>query len=80
MRQSAFIPPGSRPPNYVNPPTNGTATQITNAIFAFLVFVSTVLRIYTRTRVSASFGLDDLFAVTASVCISIIPDPNISEN
>ena len=74
MAESFRIPPGSPPPNYVNPPTQPPAPEIVAAVFAFSVITTTCLRLYTRLRVSSYLGLDDLFAVGGCVCSYKIPN------
>ena len=68
MPQAINVKPGDPPPNYVNPPTQGAGIQIANSIFVALVAISITLRVYTRARVPSRFGMDDLFAVSGSVC------------
>ena len=67
MSQSNGIPPGIPIPNYVNPVTRPPGGQITTIIFIILVTISLALRLYTRFRVSVSFGLDDVFVIISTV-------------
>lgn len=55
--------------NYVNPPTRPPGVQATGVIFIILVTLSLSLRLFTRLRVRGSFGIDDLFATTGTVCL-----------
>lgn len=68
MPTTITVPPNAPAPNYVNPPTRAPAAQITGIALAFLVAITTAFRLYTRLRVSVSWGLDDLFAVAGMVC------------
>lgn len=68
MPQSIFLPPGSPPPNYVNPPRRPPGIQIVSSIFIVLITVSLALRLYTRMRISMNLGIDDVFAIIATVC------------
>lgn len=66
------LPPASvlaswPPPNYVDPETRGLGLLIVNIVFASLATVSVALRLYTRLRITASFGMDDVFEVIALV-------------
>ena len=68
MSQQFSPRPGDPAPNYVNPEIRAPVPQVISSILAFLVVTSTVLRIYTRVRVSSYVGLDDLFAIMGAVC------------
>lgn len=57
-------------PNYVNPVTRGPTNTIMNLIFFPILLFVVGLRIYTRVRVSRSFGLDDALILAAMVCKS----------
>lgn len=54
-------------PNYVDPPTRLPAVQVTSIVFAVLVTVSLVLRLYTGGHIKGRFGVDDVFATFATV-------------
>lgn len=62
-----------RQPNYVNPPTRGPAVQVTSILFAVLVTLSLILRLYTRGRIKRRLEVDDIFAAFATVCALIFP-------
>ena len=51
------------PANYVDPPTRGHGVLVVSIVCTCLSFVVTCLRIYTRLRVTATAGLDDIFIV-----------------
>lgn len=54
-------------PNYTDPATHGQGIVIANIIFGVLVLVSIVLRVYSRVRITSSFGVDDIFILFATV-------------
>ena len=54
-------------PNYVNPVTRGPANIIINLIFFPLVCLVIALRVYTRLRISKSFGADDWLILASLV-------------
>lgn len=68
MPQTVYVPPGSPAPNYVNPPVHPPAIQALGIVFIVLIPLSLFLRLYTRVYVSANLGLDDGFAISATVC------------
>ncbi|KAF4631238.1 hypothetical protein G7Y89_g6889 [Cudoniella acicularis] len=51
--------------NYINPATRGWANVYVNIVLYPLVFIAIAIRVYTRLRISRSFGLDDWFIVVA---------------
>ena len=55
-------------PNYVNPVTRGPANIIINLVFLPLVCLVIALRVYTRLRISKSFGVDDWLILASLVC------------
>lgn len=55
-------------PNFVNPPTRGSALTVVNIIFIILVFLTAGARFYTRLRITRSFGLDDWMIGLSLVC------------
>lgn len=58
-------------PNYVNPVTRGPGVIIWNIVFLILAMVVVVLRLYTRSRITRTFGWDDALiglAVVSSPC------------
>jgi hypothetical protein len=55
-------------PNYVNPVTRGPANIIINLVFFPLVCLVIALRVYTRLRISKSFGADDWLILASLVC------------
>ncbi|KAE8358075.1 hypothetical protein BDV27DRAFT_163926 [Aspergillus caelatus] len=62
-------------PNYVNPPTRGQGIIITNVIFGVLALITTALRLYSRVKITSTFGIDDvcfLFAVLAAVAMWVV--------
>jgi len=54
-------------PNYVNPEEHSPATSIVNLVMCPLVIFVTLLRVWTRLRVSRTFGIDDLLILIALV-------------
>lgn len=54
-------------PNYVDPVTRGDALLIVNVVFISLSFSIVLLRIFTRLRITGSFGIDDALIVVAMV-------------
>ncbi|PQE12112.1 integral membrane protein [Rutstroemia sp. NJR-2017a BVV2] len=52
-------------PNYINPEKHGNAVIIVDAVFFPLALLILLIRIYTRIRISKSFGLDDWLIVAA---------------
>lgn len=54
-------------PNYVNPVTRGNALLIVNIVFIPLSFLVVSLRIFTRLRITGSFGVDDGLIVVSMV-------------
>jgi hypothetical protein len=60
-------------PNYVDPVMRGPANIIITLIFFPLVFLIVGVRIYTRLRISRSFGADDWLILLCLVCASYLP-------
>jgi hypothetical protein len=54
-------------PNYVDPPTRGNGALIVNIVCLSFAFVVTLLRLYTRLKITYSPGLDDVLIVIALV-------------
>jgi len=54
-------------PNYVDPVSRGPAVLIVNIVTMSLAFLLTLLRLYTRLRITCTPGLDDIFIVVALV-------------
>lgn len=54
-------------PNYVNPPTRAPAVEIVCILLGALVSISLVLRLYSRKRIRRLLGVDDIFAIFATV-------------
>ncbi|PWY70255.1 integral membrane protein [Aspergillus heteromorphus CBS 117.55] len=54
-------------PNYVDPVTRGNAVLIVNVTLLSLAFIVTVLRLYTRFRITCTPGLDDFLIVCALI-------------
>jgi uncharacterized membrane protein len=52
-------------PNYVNPETRGPGFIIMNLVLYPIVVAIVAIRIYTRLRISRSFGPDDVCIVLA---------------
>ncbi|GFF22079.1 hypothetical protein IFM61606_01218 [Aspergillus udagawae] len=52
-------------PNYVDPPTRGNGALIVNIVCLSFAFVVTLLRLYTRLKITYSPGLDDVLIVIA---------------
>jgi hypothetical protein len=46
-------------PNFTNPETSDKPLAITLPIFMFIILVSTLMRVYTRTMVTHALGVDD---------------------
>lgn len=55
-------------PNYINPEEHFPATSIVNLVLYPLVVIVTLLRIWTRLRISRTFGIDDVLVIIALVC------------
>jgi len=60
-------------PNYVDPVMRGPANIIITLIFFPLVLLIVGVRIYTRLRISRSFGADDWLILLCLVCASHLP-------
>jgi hypothetical protein len=56
-------------PNYVDPVEHAPATSIVNLVFYPLICFLIALRIFTRLRISKSFGADDYLIILALVSI-----------
>ncbi|KAB8301447.1 hypothetical protein EYC80_003313 [Monilinia laxa] len=54
-------------PNYINPETHGWENVILNVVLYTILCCFLVLRIWTRTRLRASFGADDVMILLAMV-------------
>lgn len=54
-------------PNYVDPVSRGPAVLIVNIVTMSIAFFLTMLRLYTRLRITCTPGLDDIFIVVALV-------------
>ncbi|KAJ5523489.1 hypothetical protein N7513_013033 [Penicillium frequentans] len=54
-------------PNYVDPVTRGHGVLIVNVVCISLAFVVTILRIYTRLRITSTAGIDDVLIVIGLV-------------
>jgi hypothetical protein len=52
-------------PNYINPVTRGPANTIVSSVLYSIVCISLFLRIFTRLRLSKSFGVDDTLLLLA---------------
>lgn len=52
-------------PNYVNPVTRGNGVLIVNLVFFPVVILIILIRLYTRLKISKSFGLDDWLILAA---------------
>jgi hypothetical protein len=50
-------------PNYTNPATRGNAVLIVTIICLILSTLVTILRIYTRLRITCTAGLDDVLII-----------------
>lgn len=50
-------------PNYVDPPTRGHGVLVVNIVCISLAFVVVILRLYTRLRITYSFGADDVLII-----------------
>ncbi|KAL2003971.1 hypothetical protein VTN02DRAFT_1267 [Thermoascus thermophilus] len=55
-------------PNYVDPVTRGDALLIVNIVSISLSFSVVLLRIFTRLRITGSFGTDDALIIAAMLC------------
>lgn len=58
-------------PNYVNPATHSPANTIVSCVLYAVVCVFLLLRIFTRLRLSKSFGLDDTLLLLAWIPTTI---------
>lgn len=54
-------------PNYDDPVTRGPGLVVAGAVFGALGTVLVALRVYTRLRITSTFGLDDAFIIIAGV-------------
>ncbi|KAH8702550.1 integral membrane protein [Talaromyces proteolyticus] len=54
-------------PNYVDPEHRGPGLLATNIFLCSLSFVMTTMRVYTRVRITATPGMDDVFAILAFI-------------
>lgn len=50
-------------PNYVDPPTRGHGVLVVNIICICFAFLVVMLRLYTRLRITCSFGVDDILII-----------------
>jgi hypothetical protein len=57
-------------PNYIDPTRRGWANLITNAVLYPLVCVALFIRVFTRLRISRSFGVDDWLILVAIVSLT----------
>lgn len=55
-------------PNYTNPVTRGPGLVVAGAVLGTLGTLLVALRIYTRLRITSSFGGDDVLIMVAAVC------------
>jgi hypothetical protein len=58
-------------PNYVDPVTRGRANAVMNFVLYPLVCVALGIRVYTRLRISRSFGWDDWLILLSFVCLPL---------
>lgn len=58
-------------PNYDNPETHGLKNVILNIVLYTILCCFMSLRIWTRTKLKASFGADDIMILCAMVCLHI---------
>lgn len=54
-------------PNYVDPVTRGHGVLIVNIVCISLAFVVTILRLYTRLRITSTAGIDDILIIIGLV-------------
>lgn len=54
-------------PNYTDPVERGPGVLITNIVMLAIAFVVTLLRLYTRLRITSSPGIDDILIIIAMV-------------
>lgn len=54
-------------PNYIDPHTRGPGVLIVNIVCVSVAFIVTLLRLYTRFRITCSPGIDDILIVIAMV-------------
>ncbi|KAJ5663398.1 hypothetical protein N7507_004129 [Penicillium longicatenatum] len=54
-------------PNYVDPVTRGHGVLIVNIVCISLAFVVTLLRLYTRLRITSTAGIDDILIIIGLV-------------
>ncbi|RDL34805.1 uncharacterized protein BP5553_07933 [Venustampulla echinocandica] len=55
-------------PTYIDPVTRGHGLAIVSAIFLPLTTVITALRLYSRLRITANFGAEDVLIILAQLC------------
>lgn len=53
--------------NYVNPPTRPPGILACSILFSALAIITLFLRLYTRLKVTSTFGADDVFMILATV-------------
>lgn len=55
-------------PNYIDPVMRGWENRILIIVLFPLVFLAISIRVFTRLRISRSFGVDDWLILAAFVC------------
>lgn len=64
-------------PNYVDPETHGWGNVILNIVLFVVLCCFISLRIWTRTRLRASFGADDMMILFAMVGFAYYPNQSL---
>lgn len=60
-------------PNYINPVEHAPVTTVVNVVLLPLCVIIIGLRIFSRTKIAKSFGLDDVLIVLALVSVRRSP-------
>ncbi|PQE31623.1 integral membrane protein [Rutstroemia sp. NJR-2017a WRK4] len=69
QRPPAYVLASWPKPNYIDPVTHGYGNVIMNIVLYWILCMFLSLRIWTRTRLRASFGADDVMILLAMVCL-----------
>lgn len=64
--------PSGDPPNFVNPDTVGPQAMVLVSIVLALTSLVVVLRVWSRSKITKSVGLDDACAVISLLCIAAV--------
>jgi hypothetical protein len=69
QRPPAYVLASWPKPNYIDPVTHGYGNVVMNIVLYWILCMFLSLRIWTRTRLRASFGADDVMILLAMVCL-----------